>query len=113
MNISSVIVKVRQGDYERAMEVLKQSGLCDVHFGDKDKGVIIVTLEGKTTEEEVAKLLNLQDLPYILDAQMHMSYCEDELEEMMKYMNFDRTVNELNKKKDATQTRTTWDFYKK
>ena len=103
MNISSIIVKTLPQHYDSVWMNLMDSGLCEVHFGEKEKGIIIITIEGKNVEEEIDKLTKIQDIPYIISADMHMSYCEEELEEMKKEMDLETTVNELNKDKKAEE----------
>jgi nitrate reductase NapD len=103
MNISGVIVKTLPENYEKVWTELEKSGLCEVHFGDKEKGTIIVTIEGETVEEEIDKLLQIEDLPNVISAEMHISYCEEELERMMKEINIDRVVEELNTEKRAEE----------
>jgi nitrate reductase NapD len=103
MNISSIIVKTKPEHYDAVWLNLEESPLCEVHFGDKEKGIIIITIEGKNVEEEIEKLTQIQDFPYIISADMHMSYCEDELEEMKKDIDIDKTVEELNKDKKAEE----------
>ena len=88
MNISSIIVKTLPKNFDEVMQALKESGVCDVHFGEKEKGIIIVTIEGKNVEEEIEKVRILEALPKVISADMHMSYCEEELEEMKKDKSF-------------------------
>ena len=103
MNISSIIVKTLPKNYDAVWLNLQESGLCEVHFGDKEKGIIIVTIEGKNVEEEIAKLTQIEEMPFVISADMHMSYCEEELEEMKKDIDFNKTVEELNKEKKAEE----------
>ena len=99
MNISSIIIKTRPENYDAVWLNLQESEICDVHFGDKNKGIIIVTIEGECVEEEIEKVRQLEEMPFVISADMHMSYCEEELEQMMKDIDFDKTVEELNKDK--------------
>ena len=103
MNISSIIVKTLPKNYDAVWLNLQESGLCEVHFGDKEKGIIIVTIEGKNVEEEIEKLTKIEEMPFIISADMHMSYCEEELEEMKKDIDFNKTVEELNTEKKAEE----------
>ena len=103
MNISSIIVKTLPQNYDSVYMNLLDSDLCDVHFGDKNKGIIIITIEGKNVEEEIEKLTKIQEIPYVISADMHMSYCEEELEEMKKDMDLKTTIEELNKEKKAEE----------
>ena len=99
MNISSIIIKTRPENYDAVWLNLQESEICDVHFGDKNKGIIIVTIEGECVEEEIEKVRQLEEMPFVISADMHMSYCEEELEQMMKNIDFEKTVEELNKDK--------------
>ncbi|NPA11164.1 MAG: chaperone NapD [Epsilonproteobacteria bacterium] len=103
MNISSIIVKTRPENYDAVWLNLQESELCDVHFGDKEKGVIIITIEGKNVEEEIEKLNKIETMPFIISADMHMSYCEEELEEMKKDIDLNKTIEELNTDKKAEE----------
>jgi len=105
MNISSIIVKTKPENYEAVWSNLVDSGLCELHFGDKEKGIIIVTIEGESVEEEIDKLLQIEELPFVISAEMHMSYCEEELDKMIKEINIDRTVEELNTEKRVEEIR--------
>ncbi len=58
---------------------LNSSTNCESHIHD-EKGRIIVTIEGKNTEEEIGKLKNLQAIPHVVSAEMAFAYSEDELE---------------------------------
>jgi len=99
MNISSIIIKTLPKNYDEVMEHLKKSEICEVHFGEKEKGIIIVTIEGKGVEEEIQKVRLLEELPNVISADMHMSYCEEELEEMKKDIDFNKAVDEINSDK--------------
>jgi len=99
MNISSIIVKTLPKNFEEVIENLEKSGICDIHFSEKEKGIIIVTIEGKNVEEEIEKVRILEELPKVISADMHMSYCEEELEEMKKDIDFNKAVNEINSDK--------------
>ena len=80
MNISSIVVQVLKENVDKVVEELKNSDFCDYHFHDKDKGKIIVTVEGEGVTEEIAKLKKIQELPYVISADMMMSYSEEELD---------------------------------
>jgi nitrate reductase NapD len=103
MNISSIIVKTLPENYDAVWLNLQESGLCEVHFGEKEKGIIIVTIEGETVEEEIQKLVQIEEMPMVISAEMHMSYCEEELERMMKEMEIEKVVEELNTPKRAEE----------
>ena len=101
MNISSIIVKARQENIDDVKKSIEETGFCDIHFVDNEKGIIIVTIEGKNVEEEIGKVRILEALPKVISADMHMSYCEEELEEMQKdlELNTENTLEEINSNK--------------
>ena len=99
MNISSIIVKARSENIEEVQKSVEESGVCEIHFVDKDKGIIIVTIEGKNVEEEIQKVRILEALPKVISADMHMSYCEEELNEMMKDIDTKNSLAEVNSNK--------------
>jgi len=103
MNISSIIVKTKPQNYDAVFLNLQECDFCDVHFGDKEKGIIIITIEGETVEEEIEKLTKIEQMPFIISADMHMSYCEEELEKMKENIDLNATVEELNTEKRAEE----------
>jgi len=103
MNISSIIVRTRPENYDAVWLNLQESELCEVHFGDKQKGVIIITIEGECVEEEIDKLRQIEEMPFIISADMHMSYCEEELEKMMEDIDTNKTVEKINDEKKAEE----------
>ena len=80
MNISSLVVKVLPVNMEPALEALKRSGLCDIHFHDRQKGTVVVTIEGKDTGEEMDKMKAIEKLPHVLGAALVYAYSEAELD---------------------------------
>ena len=40
MNISSIVVQVLPENYDEVKETLVESGKCEYHFGEKEKGKI-------------------------------------------------------------------------
>ncbi len=84
MNISSIVVQCRSEYYDELVGRLKDSGLCDYHFGDKEKGKIIITIEGEDVEEEIKKLTAIQAMPHVIAADMMQTYQEDMLDNEIK-----------------------------
>ncbi len=77
MNISSIVVQVRSERYDEVKDALEASGLCDYHFGDKERGKIIITIEGENVEEEIKKLKGIQAIPGVIAADMMQTYQEE------------------------------------
>jgi len=81
MNISSIVVQVRQEYVDEVVETLKNADYCDYHFHDKAIGKIIVTVEGEGVAEEIEKVKKIQAVPHVIAADMMMAYSEEELNE--------------------------------
>jgi nitrate reductase NapD len=84
MNLSSLVVKVKPEEMEQALAELTGSCLCEVHFHDRDKGTVIVTIEGQDTGEEMERMKAIEKLPHVLGAALVYSYSEKELDEAMR-----------------------------
>jgi nitrate reductase NapD len=80
MNVSSHVIKVAPENLEKAIDLLKQSGLCDVFFHDP-QGTIVVTIEGRDVGEEMDKMRAIQKLPFVLSAALAYCYNETGLNE--------------------------------
>lgn len=83
MNISSIVVRVQPENYDTVKEALEASGVCEYHFGDKEKGKMIVTVEGEGVEEEITKLVAIQTTKGVIAADMMQTY-QEELESAIK-----------------------------
>lgn len=78
MNISSIVVQTNPKHTDEVVEILKAADFCDYHFHD-DKGRIIVTIEGEGVEEEIPKLVKIQEMDHVISADMSFAFSEDEL----------------------------------
>ena len=87
MNISSIVIQCKSEYYDEVKEWCESSDICDFHFGDKDKGKIIVTIEAEDVGKEIEKLVKIQEQPHIIAADMMMTYQEDQLDEEIKKLN--------------------------
>jgi nitrate reductase NapD len=95
MNISSIVVQALPEYIDGLIETFKSSEICDYHLHDKEKGKIIVTVEGKGVEEEIEKLVKIQQLPHVIAADMMMTYQEDQLDEEIKKLEAEGPVPEM------------------
>ena len=84
MNISGIVVKTPPEHAEALIEQFKQSDFCDFHI--YENGNIILTIEGDSVSDEMAKLKKIERIPHVLSAQMVYSYCEDELDEGKEFL---------------------------
>jgi len=84
MNISSIVVQAMPEHIEDLVERFKKSTFCEYHIHDRDKGKIILTIEGRDVEEEIEKLIQIQQIPNVMSADMMMTYQEEQLDEEIK-----------------------------
>jgi nitrate reductase NapD len=84
MNISSIVVQALPEYIDGLIETFKASDFCEYHLHDKEKGKIIVTVEGEGVDEEIEKLVKIQRLPHVIAADMMMTYQEEQLDEEIK-----------------------------
>jgi len=86
MNISSIVVQTVPKFLADVVASLKESEACDYHLHD-EKGRIIITIEGESVSEELAKMKIIESIPHIVSAEMQMAYSEDELDRHMEVLN--------------------------
>jgi nitrate reductase NapD len=100
MNISSIVVQAPSKYIDELVEIFKEADYCDYHLHDKERGKIILTIEGKDVEEEIDKLIKIQQIPQVMAADMMMTYQEDQLDEEIKKLNEQDPVPEILKRED-------------
>ncbi len=100
MNISSIVVQALPKHIDELVEYFQNEDYVDYHFCDKDTGKIIVTIEGEGVEEEIKKLVKIQQLPNVITADMMMTY-QEELDEAIKELNEANPVPEILTKEDV------------
>ena len=80
MNISSIVVLVKPEHLNEVIDVLNASDDYEYHLHD-ETGKIIITIEGKDTNEEISKLKRLHAMSHVISAELAFAYSEDELEQ--------------------------------
>jgi nitrate reductase NapD len=83
MNVSSIVVKTAPERLSEAIAEINSINLCEVHFYDTD-GQIIVTIEGERINDQMKTMKRIQDLPFVLSADLVYSYCKDESAEALE-----------------------------
>ena len=96
MTLSSILVQVSPENLEELLTIIKKSKDYEYHLHD-ESGKIIITLEGETTDDEIAKLSKLQNMDLVLSAEMVYSYNESELEQMRDNLEISSIPEWLNK----------------
>ena len=100
MNVSSIVVQALPKNIDELVDFFKKADYVDYHLHDKEKGKIIVTVEGKGVEEEIEKLVKIQQLPHVIAADMMMTYQEDELDAEVKRLEAENPVPDVLKDED-------------
>jgi len=100
MNVSSIVVQALPKNIDELVDFFKKAEYVDYHLHDKEKGKIIVTVEGKGVEEEIEKLVKIQRLPHVIAADMMMTYQEDELDAEVKRLEAENPVPDVLKDED-------------
>jgi len=100
MNISSIVVQAPSKYIDELVELFKEADYCDYHLHDKARGKIIVTVEGESVDEEIEKLIKIQELPQVMAADMMMTYQEDQLDEEIRLLNEQDLVPDVLKRED-------------
>ena len=101
MNISSIVVQALPKNIEGLVAFFEEADFVDYHLHDKEKGKIIVTIEGEGVEEEIEKLIKVQKLPNVIAADMMMTYQEDELDEEIRKLEAENPVPEILNEEDV------------
>ena len=94
MNISSIVVQALPKNIDELVEYFKNEDYVDYHLSDKATGKIIVTIEGAGVEEEIKKLVKIQQVPNVITADMMMTY-QEELDDAIKELNEADPVPEI------------------
>jgi len=100
MNISSLVVQALPEYIDELVAFFKTAEYADYHLHDKEKGKIIVTVEGEGVEEEIKKLVKIQQLPHVIAADMMMTYQEDELDAEVKKLEAENPVPDVLNEED-------------
>ncbi len=81
MNVSAILIATLPKDLSQVKDEINILEWADVHHME-ESGRMIVTIEGKDMDEDLARIKLLNALPGVLTATMIQYYFEDEMEEM-------------------------------
>lgn len=90
MNISSLVVWVKDEEVELLIKKLNESGICECHAHANNQ--LIVTIEGVDNSEELSKLNLIKQHPEVLAVDLIYTYSEDELELARQHIEFANPV---------------------
>ena len=76
MNVSSIVVKTTPENMNTVMAEINSLDFCEVHFHDK-QGRIIVTIEGESIHDQIEIMKRVQNMPFVLQADLMYAYCGD------------------------------------
>jgi len=75
MNVSSIVVRTAAENMNTVMTEINSIDLCEVHFND-NQGKIVVTIEGESVHDQIELMKRIQDLPFVLNANLMYSYSD-------------------------------------
>jgi len=75
MNVSSIVVRTATENMNSVMTEINSIDLCEVHFND-NQGKIVVTIEGESVHDQIELMKRIQDLPFVLNANLMFSYSD-------------------------------------
>ena len=75
MNVSSIVVRTATENMSTVMTEINSIDLCEVHFND-NQGKIVVTIEGESVHDQIELMKRIQDLPFVLNANLMYSYSD-------------------------------------
>jgi len=75
MNVSSIVVRTATENMNTVMTEINSIDLCEVHFND-NQGKIVVTIEGESVHDQIELMKRIQDLPFVLNANLMFSYSD-------------------------------------
>jgi len=75
MNVSSIVVRTAAENMNTVMTEINLIDLCEVHFND-NQGKIVVTIEGESVHDQIELMKRIQDLPFVLNANLMFSYSD-------------------------------------
>lgn len=78
MNVSSVVVSAAKEHIQNVIDHINAVDFCEVHLFNSS-GKLVVTIEGESTEEQMARMKEIQNIPDVLSVNLSYSYCEDEV----------------------------------
>lgn len=78
MNISSAIIYTNKVD--EVIGEIEQIAGCEVHLSDEQRGIVIIVIEAESVGEEMEILERVSAIDGVIEANMHYSYSEEELE---------------------------------
>ena len=98
MNLSGIVVTVKQGQFQQGLNVLEELKNVDVYHTDEASRRIIVVQEAETVQQEVEGLKTIKKLPMVSYAEMVYHYIAEETEQISPSQNqlFSEELSEVN-----------------
>lgn len=109
MNISSVLIRVKQEFKKEAIEYINKVKNCNVELNEDDK--IIVLIECESLEDELSSYKQLELTPNLISINMVFSY--QDLDEDIQNANESKFLESVQKTQDAKDINYYGSIYKK
>ncbi len=95
MNVSSIIIRAKRDDWENLLDEINAITHTQVALDERDKGLIIATIEAPNTKEDIQSLEQITKLKGVASADMHLTYNEEELKDCQLSMRDSAKTMEL------------------
>lgn len=77
MHISSIIIKINPKKWDKALNAIKKIPYVEIALQDRQKASLIAVIEAPDTNLEIEAFNAINTTPGIINANMHLSYNED------------------------------------
>ncbi len=95
MNISSIVIQAKSEYIDSIVEQIQECDFCEYYLHDKQKGKIIVVVEGESTDDEIQSVKKIEQIPHVISATMMMSYSEEELDKEREKLGMEDDVPQM------------------
>ncbi len=95
MNFSSIVIQARSEYIDGIIEEINSGDFCEYYLHDKQKGKIIVVVEGESTDDEIQSVKKIEQIPNVVSATMMMSYSEEELDKEREKLGMEDDVPQM------------------
>lgn len=86
MNISSIVIKTTQETFTSIKHSIQKIKGCEIYLEDEASNQLIIVLEAQNIQEEIEINKILESLPGVINANMHYTYQEEEINAQLKTM---------------------------
>lgn len=86
MNISSIVIKTTQESFASIKDSIQEIKGCEIYLEDEASSQLVIVLEAQDAQEEIQINKILESLPGVINANMHYTYQEEEINAQLQTM---------------------------